>query len=288
MSNINCLFCRSDHTGHYFNKETREGTFSILRCDSCGSAFVWPRPGNAELASYYESDDYARLTPSDAVDLDSGYYPTASMDAERVISRCRKIACGDKFLDVGAGFGPFSKRAVELGFQATACEPNGNSRDVFEELCGFRPDAAVFDRDYAQDRQGFFDVVLLSQVLEHIGDPSEMVGNIKTALAAKGIASIAVPHFGSALSIYQGQKDMFISPPEHLNFFSKKGLVSIFHHSGFILSHLETVSKINRRKLKQRFPTCGWLVSPCVYLPLKISELFGYGMVINAIFQKVD
>ena len=50
--------------------------------------------------------------------------------------------------------------------------------------------------------------------------------NLSAILVPDGIVAVAVPHFGSLLSRLQGKKDMFICPPEHLNFFSRRGLDS--------------------------------------------------------------
>ena len=142
-----------------------------MRCPSCKSAFVWPRPNKDKVTAYYKDDSYQELTPDQAIQLDRRYYPDSKMDSKRIIGRCRDLSKGNNFCDVGAGFGAFSKAAQRKGFNVSACEPNENSRKVFSQINGFEPDPDNFDREYAVNHKLKFDVVLLSQVLEHVPDP---------------------------------------------------------------------------------------------------------------------
>ena len=212
---------------------TTPGAFLIRRCRACGSAFVWPGPRQEEIAAFYSGARYKNLSTEDFRDLERTYYPTASMDAARLISRCRRLSGGPRLMDVGAGFGEFSKAARDAGFEVTACEPNANSRRIFKEVNGFDPEPDMFDEVFAAKYEGRFDVALASHILEHIIDPKAFVANLSAILVPDGIVAVAVPHFGSLLSRLQGKKDMFICPPEHLNFFSRRGLIALFERSGF-------------------------------------------------------
>jgi hypothetical protein len=117
-----------------------------------------------------------------------------------------------------------------------------------------------------------------------------MVKNIYTVLGDNGLAAIAVPHFGSALSKFQGKNDMYISPPEHLNFFSKKGLIKLFQRHDFTLEVFETVTKVNKGRIEDRVSsvTLSYIAWRGLYFFLKIFERFDMGMVINAFFRKTS
>jgi len=120
---------------------------------------------------------------------------------------------------------------------------------------------------------------LLSQVLEHICDVDDMLGTLSSVLVTGGIAAIAVPHFGSFLSRFQGQKDMYISPPEHVNYFSVAGLDALLNRHGFERIESTTVTKVPRRSI-------GPVPWQLVYGILKLSEYVGMGMIINAYYRK--
>ena len=284
-----CICCEDSSPSLLFIKRTEKGEFPILVCPSCGTSFVWPRPEKDLTTAYYESASYSHLTYDQVAKLELRYHPNSSMDTERIIGRCRKLARGASFLDVGAGFGHYSRRAVQLGFNVSACEPSPSARSVFLQMNGFKPDACCFDEVYSKKHQEEFDVVLLSQVLEHVCDPQETVCRIHVVLQDGGIAVIAVPHYGSALSRIQGERDMFISPPEHLNFFSKRGLIILLERHGFKLEVLETVSKVNRGRIETavRIPVLSQMCWVGLYAALKLCETVGMGMVINAYFRKI-
>ena len=139
---IPCPACGSMHTALWQIKANDAGSFPIRSCRSCGSAFVWPRPAaGRDRRPSIRGTRYKNLSTEDFRDLERTYYPTASMDAARLISRCRRLAGGPRLMDVGAGFGEFSRAARDAGFEVTACEPNANSRRIFKEVNGFDPDA---------------------------------------------------------------------------------------------------------------------------------------------------
>ena len=285
-----CIFCGYHSPSFYFTKRNQHGEYPIMRCPSCKSAFVWPRPNKDKITTYYKNSSYKAFTPDQAIQLDRRYYPDSKRDSNRITRRCSDLSRGNNFLDVGAGFGMFSKTAHEKGFHVSACEPNENSRKVFSQINGFEPDPSNFDHEYVMNHELKFDVVLLSQVLEHVPNPEETVHNISTVLRKDGIAAIAVPHFGSALSRVQGKNDMFISPPEHLNFFSKRGLINLFVRNNFRLEFYETVSKVNRGRIEDAvgIHSLSHAVWITFYGILKLSEIFSMGMVMNAYFRKIS
>jgi 2-polyprenyl-3-methyl-5-hydroxy-6-metoxy-1,4-benzoquinol methylase len=283
---IPCIYCGAKEVSYYFTKQNKYGEYPVCQCDACRSAFVWPRPEQSSLADFYRDASYSNLYYEEALSSDSNYYPDSTIDATRIISICRRLSRGRDILDVGAGYGRFSKTAQQSGLRVSACEPNANARKVFSQLNEFEPDSSLFDKQYVERHKAAFDIVLLSQVLEHISNPEEMVRHIYAVLRKEGIAAIAVPHFGSMLSKIQGEKDMYISPPEHLNFFSKRGLVKLFERYGFKLVYLHTVTKMNKKRFAKYGPisTALWA---SVYGILKSAELFRMGMVINAYFRKI-
>lgn len=285
---IHCPACGSTRTGLWAIKVNDAGSYPIRKCPSCGSAFVWPRPRREEIDAFYRGSCYKNLSIEEFRDLERTYYPAAAMDASRLIGRCRRLAEGPRLMDVGAGFGEFSKAARDAGFEVTACEPNANSRRIFKEVAGFEPMPDMFDGDLAARFRGRFDVVLASHILEHVSDPAVFAADAGEILAPGGIIAVAVPHFGSLLSRLQGTKDMFICPPEHLTFFSRKGLARLFERFGFRTIALETVSKLNRTKIRNagRGAFRGDWAWKGIYQAMRITDRLRLGTVLNIYLRK--
>lgn len=236
----------------------------------------------------YRSESYSDISLGRSDERDLGYYPNSWMDSERIIAHCLALAPGRSFFDIGAGHGIYSYAAAAAGFDVAACEPSPKARAAFADRLGIEPDPGAFDDAMAAKLKNRFDVALLSQTLEHIPDPEATARDLCDILHPCGIAAIAVPHFGSALSRIQGKNDMFISPPEHLNYFSRAGLVSLFSRAGFKLEYMETVSKMPRHYVQKilRHPgltDMGWKAG---YGLMRLFDRVGLGMVLNAYFRK--
>lgn len=215
-------------------------------------------------------------------------YPNTTLDAKRIIKKCKKFAPGNQFLDIGAGYGIFTKEAIKSGFDCTAIEASRNNCEIFEVINNFKPRNQLFDLDFANANQEKFDVVLLSQVLEHIPEPAHAINLIQRVLKKDGVCAIAVPHFGSFISKIQGRNDMFITPPEHLNFFSIQGLNNLFISNNFSIITTETISRYDPNKLTASIkPKFFALFAFQVLLFIfYISDKLNKGMFINSFFRK--
>jgi 2-polyprenyl-3-methyl-5-hydroxy-6-metoxy-1,4-benzoquinol methylase len=286
METIRCIFCHRPQGNYLYTKSSPPKNYNIYKCDFCRSAFVWPRPEAADIKALYASIDYRQS--ADLQNNERHYHPDVHDEAGNLLRRCKELSHGKRFLDVGAGFGDFSKAAIKYGFSVKACEPNAFSREVFYNKNYFKPDPEMFDDAYATKLTSSFDVALATQVLEHIIDPDDFVNNIHRALCTEGLAAVSLPHYGSALSTIQGQNDMFITPPEHLNFFSVKGLTYLFKRHGFTLERIETSSKVNRTRLEKavRLPILSTMAWVWLYQVLSCFDPFKMGMFINAYFRK--
>lgn len=294
-----CLACRSSKFSKWMVKtSTNDGRqYPVFKCSECSSAFVVPRPRAEYIEEYYaNSDQYKSRTFQSRTEIetyqkvlqDEEDYPNAVLDATSIATRCRALAVGRRFLDIGAGYGFFSRAASQIGFHVTAIEPTKERRGVFRLMCGIEPLSGMLTREFVQANRGSFDVLLMSQVLEHIADLESTLDYLRDLLAPNGIAAIAVPHFGSWLSRIQRKSDMFVIPPEHLNFFSRDGLTILFERHHLTCCEANTVSRINVKRVQRRIsiPLLGHAASWSTLAMMKLSDHFGSGMFINAYFRK--
>ncbi len=271
--------------------------FSLVKCGACNSAFVNPRPDPAYLEQFYSGNENSQIVSlishpaemrCEMVLNAEREFPNTSVDAKRFASYCRELSPGNRFLDVGAAFGFGAKAAQDRGFQVTAIEPSAVSVEIIRQMTGIEAVPEMLSETFIEANESGFDVVLMSQVLEHIPDLETTLIAIHKLLGPNGIAAIAVPHFGSLLSTLQGKNDMFIIPPEHVNFFSKKGLKALFERHGFTCSEIHTISRINMKRVGNRvpIPIARRPISQMIQSILHLSDHFDYGMFINAYFRK--
>ncbi|MDD4910396.1 MAG: class I SAM-dependent methyltransferase [Candidatus Omnitrophica bacterium] len=84
-----------------------------------------------------------------------------------------------KILDVGQGDGSFVKCCQRAGIEAAGIDIN---------------DDVNFEHDKLPYEDGQFDIAFLYSVLEHISDPSNLLGEIKRVLVNNGIVVIITPN----------------------------------------------------------------------------------------------
>lgn len=131
-------------------------------------------------------------------------FPNSTLDAEDYISalmafdsldgaRRRTPPEDKKFLDVGCGYGFFSREAKAAGMQVTALECAEAERTIARAVARVDPLPVLFE-DY-EGAPASFDVVLMSQVLEHAFDVNRWIRQAATLLKPGGLICIAVPNF---------------------------------------------------------------------------------------------
>jgi SAM-dependent methyltransferase len=283
----------------WFSKTAIDGRSShpVFTCGACAGAFVHPVPSEQELHAFYTDGSYAepeRLVKRSAAEnlqlalAQERAFPNSVLDAERLAKAAKALATGSTFLDVGAGLGFFSRAACAQGFEVAAIEVNEESRGVFREMNGFDAAPGMLDHDFAVQHEGRYAVVLLSQVLEHIRDVNSTVPDLRRMLAQGGICVVAVPHFGSLVSRLQGRNDMFITPPEHLNYFSREGLMRLFARHGFECCRVDTISRFDQGRLQRnlRLPWLGTIAGIGLRSILGAADKCNRGMFLNAYFRK--
>lgn len=298
---IECPFCGENGVRFWFAHDSvaDRKTYPLYSCEGCGSSFVYPRPSNGYLATFYAGGQNS-LQQNQRGDTEAEIYdralqeevdfPNSTVDAERIARLARKFGTGKRLLDIGAGYGFFSRAAGQQGFEVTALEINDASRRIFRQMNRFEAMPLMLDDSMAGAYAGEFDVVLLSQVLEHIPDVDDAVRQIRTLLRPGGLCVIAVPHFRSWLSRLQGKRDMFICPPEHLNFFTVDGMQRLFSRHGFHCQHMHTVSRLDARKVKRRIgvPVAGAAFVHALNAGMQGFDRMNLGMFINAYFVAPD
>ena len=131
-----------------------------------------------------------------------------------------------RILEVGAGRGTYSTYFAEHG-HLTALEPSEVNSVALRERLKDYPDASVITAELAGTAApGSYDTVVLLNVLEHIPDDHQALGDIYEALAPGGKMVLWVPAFES---LY-GKFDQEIG---HYRRYRHNQLLALVHKVGF-------------------------------------------------------
>jgi len=154
---------------------------------------------------------------------------------------------GARVLDVGCGTGSVTRVANEgKNNRVLAIEPDGNrsavarSRGV-EVVCGFLDQAFLV-------QNGPFDVIMFSDVLEHLASPSDMLKLAMSGLKPGGFILASVPnvaHWSIRLKLLLGRfnyTETGLCDATHLRWFTQSSLVELFKSEGLELIALRHTS----------------------------------------------
>ncbi|MEK6644162.1 MAG: class I SAM-dependent methyltransferase [Planctomycetota bacterium] len=190
-------------------------TVSVDQCSTCGFVHVREQPREAELVEMYGPDYFDRGKYSDPV-------PLAKENARRMrlLDGCG-LARGARVLDAGCATGDF------IAFAGDGYEMWGMDISEFavEEARRKTPAAAsrirtglVEDRAYPS---GYFDAIVLWDVLEHLWDPVTTLRLLLESLRPGGYFIVSTPNIGAPVARMMGKRWAFMTVPEHLGLFSR-------------------------------------------------------------------
>lgn len=222
--------------------------FDVIDCATCGFMHVTPVPTEQELEEIYRHEYYTDEKP---------------LYIERFIEDLDwwNIAYGDRYdsfeqslpaqrrrlLDIGSGPGYFLKHGKDRGWDVTGVEPSRQAAAHARSL-GLTVVEAFLDETLAPTL-GQFDVIHLSEVLEHIPDPGKLLRLAHTMLAPGGLLCVVVPNDYSpvqgALREACGFAPWWVAAPHHLNYFSRASLSALTERSGFDVLHTESTFPID-------------------------------------------
>ncbi|MCB9433785.1 MAG: class I SAM-dependent methyltransferase [Ardenticatenaceae bacterium] len=258
------------------------------KCVGCGSTFVVPRPTVAFISDfYYQNGHNGNFTfPHQVLDAERKY-PNSTIDAKRIIQLIKSVqqSEGGRFLDVGAGYGLFSREAQQQNYDVTCVEVGAFERACIEEFTGVKAVPVMFEAFEAPDNT--FDVVLMSQILEHVIEPQIWLEKAYQLLAPAGVLCIAVPNFKSLFRYILRENDPYIIPPEHLNYFTSKGLLILLERVGF---QIITVQYNSRLPFASRFPREGFVKNMLGVFEARFCQTLdalNLGMFLNLYARKV-
>jgi SAM-dependent methyltransferase len=243
-----CPACGRTAARPWLDQEVAGVFFHLDKCGACGTGYVNPPPSRASVQAMYADTGHGAksLTSFEAVMAGEAEFPNSTVDARRMVAYAQKFLGPEDSartaLDIGSGYGFFSQAAWARGFSVTAVNPAPAENRIFQRLNGFAPLEQFFEEvDFGEAR---FDLVILSQILEHLLEPLAVLVKIRGLVKPHGVVAIAVPNVDAILIKLLQSKSSFLGLPEHIIHFSKKGLYALLARAGFEVKHHLYYSRI--------------------------------------------
>lgn len=214
MSPQTCRLCSSGDLELHF--EVRGCTLD--RCGGCGFVQVRDQPTAAELQAIYGDGYFAKGKYDDEF--------AQRRENQRRLGLLERagVPAGGRVLDVGCATGDFvtvgSERfdmwGLELSPFAAQQARDRNPAVASQIFTGFIEDQ--------QFEPAFFDAIVMWDVVEHIWDPKAVLRRLVEHLKPGGSLILSTPDIGAATARLMRRRWAFMTPPEHLGFFSRPSL----------------------------------------------------------------
>jgi len=277
-----------------------KSTHDIERCSNCGYAFVNPRPSMAFLMEYYAARGHKLGSGSDASTFQDICDreiedPASSVDAAVMIDTISSLlrpTTPRTLFDVGCGYGLFAAEAQRKGFTVSCIELAENERQIAAQALGVVPMAVSFEDYPVTDAPDFYGALLFSQILEHARDVNLWISKAHQLLKPGGILAIALPNFGSLFRLVLQERDPFVTPPEHLNYFSASNLSILLRKHGFEVERAQWYSHIHKRAIDRRLPQPLKGLAPMIrgtsHMMLSAIDYLKMGMMVRIYARRQD
>ncbi|GBF48683.1 methyltransferase/methylase [Leptospira ryugenii] len=244
MGIIPCNNCQQLSFAFILQKESPLGEiFSVVRCHSCGLVQVNPQPSPQEVLKYYNDSYFTQRT-------DRGYDNYYSDELRKEISRVFRLNLQDlgffsweteyrkqnkelRSLDIGCAAGYFVDFMKQKSYTAEGIEVAEGPVRFARETLGLhihQEDFLDWDPSYQQK----YDLITLWATIEHLHKPKETLQKIHKHLNPGGLLIVSTCRYG-ILAKSKGIDWRYLNVPEHLYYYSMRGLSNQIQEIGFEL-----------------------------------------------------
>lgn len=142
-----------------------------------------------------------------------------------VAGRILDIGCGPGWM-LAALSGNWDKYGAEISLLAVT-----GARRLLPE--------ATIQADFTEYADGFFDVIVMHHVIEHMTEPVEAMRTVSRILRPGGILLLGTPDFDSPVARRFGKNYRLLHDPTHISLFTRDSMRELLLDTGFVIDRVE-------------------------------------------------
>lgn len=239
LETTNCIICGNDDAALLFEREDlgtdQPGRFRVVCCRRCDHVYLNPRP-TLESIGFYYPPSYSPYNQPHPADMRTPWGKfLATQPLNRRAQFIKRYVLGGRILDLGCAegqflnqlkkYGPWECAGLEFSAEAVA---EAQRRYDFEVTAG----TITGGRPWPD---GYFDVITMWDVIEHLHHPLADLQVIQRLLKPDGYLILSTPIRHSLGNRLFGRFWVGYELPRHLHIFSEATLSKLLAKAGFEL-----------------------------------------------------
>ena len=233
LSTSPCLWCGETAISKTKQKGYKEpDLFDIFYCQSCNTSFSMPRVNSDEIYELiykhahnvrgysrylkYQNEVVKQLNPLKFLANSEPSYWGPIYALQHILKTDKKA----RILEVGSGLGYFTYSLKNAGYNVQGLEISKEAVNGATEKYG---DFYICDDLYSFSERNIkrYDVVIMTEVIEHLSDPKGFIESIRKLLTQQGVCIFTTPN----KSFYPKDVAWFSdAPPVHCWWFSEESI----------------------------------------------------------------
>ncbi|ACD51395.1 methyltransferase type 12 [Clostridium botulinum] len=218
--------------------------YNIVVDEKFGYKMLDPIPSELELNEFYEKQYYEYMKKNETQSM--GRFVNDNKSAELELDWLKRTEYQDSYLiinkqvsngsllDIGCGTAEFLSYMQNNGYDVVGIEP---SKIAYEKAISKKLQVYNCGLDEFMEKNKKFDIINMTNVLEHIPNPQRTISQCKMLLNTGGIIRIKVPNDFNELQLQIVEKTnknkWWIAEPDHINYFNFETLINLLNHEGF-------------------------------------------------------
>lgn len=239
-----CPICGSDCVGAYLDgvsdrqrESGRTRTFRYLQCRTCYAIFLSPMPSASAVSSFYPpaSEYYAyqaQASPRSYTWLRriGTKRSIGAVLIRRLFFPFLRLHSSGRVLDIGCGAGHFLNVMQEMRWETWGMEMSQEA----VEIAGTRHRVVhASTLSAAHLPQGYFDLITMFQVIEHLVEPVQTMEAAYALLKSGGRLVMHTPNGESRLAQHFGRDWRGLECPRHVCLYGPRALAHLLKGGGF-------------------------------------------------------
>ena len=237
-SNIRCSICENEKFAPLFKK----GNLALVKCLGCGLVRVNNLTATFDIRLY----DYYKERIN--ISKEELYNPINTKRYLELLNRLEFCRNNNTLFEIGSGEGQLLSVAKSRHWQVEGIELAPYAVEICKK---FNLNVQCADFLKTDIKSGYYDVVVMSEVMEHLTHPQEYLLKANNILRENGILVITTPNF-NCITRRLLQKRWSLINKEHLFYFTPRSLKLLLRKCNFEIIGLR-VSLITLPELYRLF-----------------------------------